>query len=177
MSRSVELSDEDYAHLERAAEVEGITPAEWVTRHLPTCPEAQPCANGKPAESPAERFAGPVGVVSTGGHELLSERQIANGVSGDEVGRLLEIPEPVYTAIEQDARARGLTPLTWIIGHLPPSPLVPSAAQNGPKPATMAERLAGRIGRISSGTGEPSSDNVAKSFAEYLEAKQRAGHL
>lgn len=74
MSRSVELSDEDYARLERAAEVEGITPAEWVARHLPGCPEAKPCTNGKPAQSLAERFAGRVGVVASGGKERLSER-------------------------------------------------------------------------------------------------------
>ena len=175
MSRSVELSDEDYARLERVAEVEAITPAEWVARHLPACPETQPCANGKPAESLAGRFAGPAGVVDPGPHERLSERQTENGGGGDEVSRLLAIPEPVYAAIEQVARARGLTPLTWIIGHLPAPQ--PTPAPDGAKPRTMAERLAGRIGKFSGSKGIPSSDNVAQSFAEHLEAKQREGRL
>jgi hypothetical protein len=75
MTRLIELSEEDYARLERAAEVEGITPAEWVTRHLPTCAdEPKPCSSGKPAQTLAERFAGRVGVVASGGTERLSER-------------------------------------------------------------------------------------------------------
>lgn len=84
MSRSIELSDEDYARLERAAEAEGITPAEWIGRHVPACPEAQPCTNGTPARSLAERFAGRTGVIASGGHERLSERH------SDVFGEMLE---------------------------------------------------------------------------------------
>ena len=115
MSRSVELSDEEYAHLERAAEVEGITPAEWVARRIPTWAiEPEPCSNGTPARTMADVLAGRIGAFSSG---------------------------------------------------------------NGPKPATMAERLAGRTGLFSGSNGLPSSDNVAQSFAEHLEAKQREGRL
>jgi hypothetical protein len=121
MSRSIELSDEDYARLEQAAEMERLTPAEWIARRIPMCgeAEAQPSPNGEPDGTTADVLTGRVG-------EIVSGRNQAGA-------------EVAY--------------------------------------ATMAERLAGRIGRIGSGTGEPSSDNVAKSFAEYLEAKQRAGHL
>lgn len=124
MSRSIELSDEDYARLERAAEVEGITPAEWVASHIPAYGDApELAADGKPARMMADVLAGRVGLGAIGRNQ-----------AGAEVA-------------------------------------------DGAKLATMAERLAGRIGRIGSGSGEPSSDNVAKSFAEYLEAKQRAGRL
>lgn len=88
----------------------------------------------------------------------------------------LEVPERDYGEIQEAAQACGLTPLGWIVSHLPEesSANAPSVV---PKPRTMAERLAGRVGRISSGTGEPSSDDVAEHFAEYLEEKQRQGRL
>lgn len=66
MSRSIELSDEDYERLERAADIEAITPAEWVARRLPECPQAQPCANGKPVQTLADLFAGHIGRFSSG---------------------------------------------------------------------------------------------------------------
>lgn len=121
MSRSIELSDEDYARLERAAKMERITPAEWIARRIPPCgeAEAQPSLKGKPERTTVD---------------ILAER----------AGRIASAPDQAGAEVVY---------------------------------ATMAERLAGRIGRIGSGTGEPSSDNVAKSFAEYLEAKQRAGRL
>ena len=93
------------------------------------------------------------------------------GVDG--ASQLLEMPESVYTAIAEEAEARGLAPLTWIIAQLPAR----APAPNGAKAKTMAERLAGRVGLLSGSKGLPSSDNVAQSFAEHLEAKQRAGHL
>lgn len=189
MSRLVELSDEDYARLERAAEVERVTPAEWVARRIPTWADPQPSDNGKPAQTMADRLAGRIGLFGSGGKERPSEHQSDNsgerhegqrstercGDPGTGACHVLEVPDPLYTAIADEAQTRGLTPLGWIVAQLPARE--PGSALNGAKPRTMAERLAGRIGRISSGTGEPSSDNVAKSFAEHLEEKQRAGHL
>lgn len=121
MSRSIELSDKDYARLEQAAAQERITPAEWIARRIPTCGEAegQPSPNGTPRDTTADALTGRAGRLSSGRNQ-----------AGAEV---------VY--------------------------------------ANMAERLAGRIGRMSGSGGVPSSDDVAKSFAEHLEAKQRAGHL
>lgn len=74
MGRAIELTDEDYARLERAATQEGITPAEWIARRIPRWVDPQPCANGKPEQTLAERFVGRVGVVASGGTERLSER-------------------------------------------------------------------------------------------------------
>jgi hypothetical protein len=66
MSRSIELSDEDYARLEQAAEQERITPAEWIARHLPPCAEAPACTSGKSPRTLADLFAGHVGRFSSG---------------------------------------------------------------------------------------------------------------
>jgi hypothetical protein len=114
MSRSIELTDEDYANLERAAEMERVTPAEWVSRRIPRWREPLTCADGTPARTMADVLAGQIGLFSSG---------------------------------------------------------------NGPRPATMAERLAGRTGLFGGSNGLPSSDDVAQSFAEHLEAKQREGRL
>lgn len=74
MSRSIELSDEDYARLEQAAEMERITPAEWIARRIPNWPDGPRLgANGEPAKTMADLFAGRVGVVASGGEGRLSE--------------------------------------------------------------------------------------------------------
>jgi hypothetical protein len=80
MSRSVELPDPHFERLEEAAAAEGVTPAEWIERRLPQ-PYVQPSSNGKPARTLAERFAGRVGVIASGGKERLSER--ASEIFGD----------------------------------------------------------------------------------------------
>jgi hypothetical protein len=75
MSRSIELSDEDYVRLERVAAVEGITPAEWIARRIPTWgKEPEPCLNGKPARTMADVLAGRVGLFDSGGSGMLAER-------------------------------------------------------------------------------------------------------
>lgn len=74
MNRSLALPETDFVRLEEAAAAEGVTPAEWIAGHLPVCPEAKPGSSEKPALTLAERFAGRVGVVASGGKERLSER-------------------------------------------------------------------------------------------------------
>lgn len=92
MSRSVELPDSDYARLEQAAAAEGVTPAEWIAERLLGQAHVQPGPNDKPKQTLAERFAGRVGVIASGGKERLSERH--SEVFGDilaakrEAGRL-----------------------------------------------------------------------------------------
>ena len=81
MKRLVELPESDYVRLEEAAAAEGVTPAEWIAGRLPACPGIQPRSNGKPAQTLAERFAGRVGVIASGGKERLSER--ASEIFGD----------------------------------------------------------------------------------------------
>jgi hypothetical protein len=75
MSRSVEPSDEDYARLEQTAEVERITPAEFIAPRIPTgAKDPEPCSNGRPARTMADVLAGRVGLFDSGGDGLLSER-------------------------------------------------------------------------------------------------------
>lgn len=92
------------------------------------------------------------------------------------MSHILEVPDKVYAEMQEAAKARGLTPLDWIVAQLLSSSRA-NGAPIGTRPATMAERLAGRVGRISSGTGEPSSDTIAQHVAEHLEEKQRQGRL
>jgi hypothetical protein len=92
------------------------------------------------------------------------------------MSHMLELPDQVYDEMRDKADALGLTPLGWLVSHLP-SPNGANGSRTVEKPTTMADRLAGRIGRISSGSGRPNSDGVARSFAESLEEKQREGRL
>ncbi|WP_420127882.1 hypothetical protein [Longimicrobium sp.] len=75
MSRSIEVSDEDYARLEEVAAADGVAPAEWIARSIAACTkEPHPCSNGKPARSMADVLAGRVGLFDSGGDGMLSER-------------------------------------------------------------------------------------------------------
>lgn len=113
--------------------------------------------------------------------------------------RLIELPDEIYEKLESTAATGGITPAEWIARYLAafgddeePCPnttlartieeklgaLQPEAVGAATAmPRNMAERLAGRLGRFSGSGGQPSSDNVAQSFAEHLEAKQREGRL
>jgi hypothetical protein len=66
MSRSVELSDEDFERLEEAATAEGVTPGAGAAERLPVRSDVQPCWNGKPPQSLADLFAGHIGRFSSG---------------------------------------------------------------------------------------------------------------
>ena len=89
------------------------------------------------------------------------------------MSRNLELPDPVFDALEQAASASGTTPVGWIAAHLPAP--VPPAAGNGAK--SLADLLAGHIGRIHSGGRETLSENCGERFTDYLEQKRREGRL
>ena len=92
------------------------------------------------------------------------------------MSRMLELPDPVYQALEQAATAKGLTPAAWIAAHLPsPPPDRPRVGPDG-KPLTMLDLFAGHIGVIASGIGDLSEDTGRK-FAEGMEEKRREGRL
>lgn len=91
------------------------------------------------------------------------------------MSRMLELPDPVYTALHEAAAARGLTPAAWIAAHLPKTGVpVQSGAE---PPRTLADLFAGRVGQVGSGGRERLSEGTGEKFAEHLEAKRRAGHL
>ena len=93
------------------------------------------------------------------------------------MNRMLEIPEPVFAALEAAASASGMTPVGWIAAHLPGT-AAPAPVNGGAQPPrTAADLFAGRVGQIASGGRERLSEETGDSFAEYLEAKRRAGRL
>jgi hypothetical protein len=85
----------------------------------------------------------------------------------------LELPDPVFDALQQAAAASGTSPVGWIVAHLPPSP-TPFTA-NGAK--SLADLLAGYVGQFHSGSTKPLSENCGDRFADHLEQKRREGRL
>ncbi|HEY3394576.1 MAG TPA: hypothetical protein VGK58_17830 [Lacipirellulaceae bacterium] len=85
----------------------------------------------------------------------------------------LELPDPIYDALQQAAAANGTTPLGWIAAHLPGATQV--VASNGAK--SLADLFAGRTGRIASGGDLALSENCGERFTEHLEDKRREGRL
>ncbi|MBC8228426.1 hypothetical protein H8E77_02615 [bacterium] len=81
----------------------------------------------------------------------------------------LEIPDELYDALKKAAESSDMTPLAWIAAHLPNTPDI--------KPKTLADLFAGRIGRIRSGSQKSLSEDCGPTFTEYLNEKQRGGHL
>lgn len=73
MSRMLELPDTVYAALQEAAEASGLTPAAWIAAHLPEASAQTGEGSEPPPRTLAERFAGRVGHVASGGRERLSE--------------------------------------------------------------------------------------------------------
>jgi len=81
----------------------------------------------------------------------------------------LDIPDELYDALKKAAESSDMTPLAWIVAHLP------NAADI--KPKTLADLFAGRVGRIQSGSQKLLSENGGTTFTEYLDKKRRGGHL
>jgi hypothetical protein len=88
------------------------------------------------------------------------------------MSRSLELPDPVFDALEKAASASGTTPAGWIAAQLP-SP--PQLSVDGAK--SLADLLAKHIGRVHSGGKEALSENCGERFTDYLEQKRREGRL
>jgi hypothetical protein len=67
----LELPDELYERLEKAAETSGATPVEWLEQHVPK-PNGRP-VQPQPSKTLRERLEGLIGNFSSGGQERLSE--------------------------------------------------------------------------------------------------------
>lgn len=87
------------------------------------------------------------------------------------MSKTLELPEPVFTALEEAAAASGTTPAGWVEAHLP----AVEEASVGAK--TLGDLFKGRVGRIRSGGREALSEKGREFFEEHLERKRREGHL
>lgn len=88
------------------------------------------------------------------------------------MSRTLDIPEPVFTALESAAAATGMTPVAWIAAHLPTREKPDS---NGAR--TLADLFAGRTGRIASGGNLDLSEECGDHFAQELQRKRSEGRL
>ena len=102
------------------------------------------------------------------------------------MSKMIEFSDGDYAEIHEAASAAGMTPDEWIVARLIAPREIPeegAAAQSEPpgvdaKPAkTLADLIAGRIGRFNSGNGEPPIEALRDSFGEYLEEKHRNGTL
>lgn len=92
------------------------------------------------------------------------------------MSHMLEIPDPLYAALEEAASAAGTTPLGWIAANLPRPSSSSQADRASGSSETLADFLEGYIGVID-GSSEPLSENPRELFTEYLEEKRRAGRL
>jgi hypothetical protein len=109
------------------------------------------------------------------------------------MSRNVELPDEVYARIEAEASTTGTTVAEWIAAHAPKGGAKPcppahtnggaqqNAADHEPTEApaetrTLADRLAGRIGRLRSDRGDL-SERGSELFTEELLAQQKAGRL
>lgn len=97
------------------------------------------------------------------------------------MSRTIEVSDQDYARIQHAADAAGMPVDAWVVTKAAPGrdakEPAPPLRPDGQPARTMADLLAGRIGRFNSGTGQPSSSNVSESFAEHVEEKQRKGRL
>lgn len=89
----------------------------------------------------------------------------------------LELPDDLYTALTRAAEASGTTPLGWIAAQLPEAGEPTASVEELAPPRSLADRFAGRVGRIHSGGKERLSEESGVRFTAHLEEKRRAGHL
>ncbi len=89
------------------------------------------------------------------------------------MSRNLELPDPVFDALQQAAAAGGTTPAGWIAAHLPKrtAPVTESGANS------LADLFAGHLNGMSSGSAEPLSENCGERFTDHLEQKRREDRL
>lgn len=92
------------------------------------------------------------------------------------MSRSVDLPDSVYTALEEAAATCGTTPAEWIAAQLPqPAPAIEPECDGQP-PRTLAERLKGRVGLICSGRRDL-SERHSELFAEGMVEKHRARQL
>jgi hypothetical protein len=87
----------------------------------------------------------------------------------------LELPDPVFAALQREAAARGITPAAWIAAQLGSSPSTNGA--NHSRTETMADRFKGRTGIVATGGAGDWSEEIGERFTDHLTDKKQAGHL
>jgi hypothetical protein len=74
MSKTIEVPDALYEELAEAAAADGTTPLGWIAARLRLLRGSRHVDPAQHGQTLAERFAGLVGVVDSGGSERLAER-------------------------------------------------------------------------------------------------------
>ena len=93
-----------------------------------------------------------------------------------QMSKILEIPDDLYEALRESADAQGVSPVDWIAARLGRDADVLTSGE-GRTAGSLAERFAGRVGRIRSGGTERLSEADGEAFVDYLESKRQAGRL
>jgi len=88
------------------------------------------------------------------------------------MAKTLELPDPIFDALQNAANASGTTPADWIASKLPAAPQEPLQ-----KYKSLAEAFEGLVGSVHSGSKEPLSQNCGERFTDYLVQKRREGRL
>lgn len=90
------------------------------------------------------------------------------------MSKTLEIPDDLYETLRETADAQGMSPVAWIAARLGHT----TNGDNGKSATgTLAERFAGRTGRIRSGGAQRLSEAGSEVFTDYLESKRQSGRL
>lgn len=89
------------------------------------------------------------------------------------MSRQIELPDELYEALEDAAKANGTSPLGWIAAHFPEA----QNHQTDPGKETLADLFEGRVGRIRSGGKEALSQDCGQRFTDHLEQKRKEGRL
>ena len=93
------------------------------------------------------------------------------------MSKILELPDPVYDALEDAASASGLSPAGWIAANLPDRADDGLPERVATTPRSMADLFAGRIGRFASGNPSCLSEASGDLFAEEMARKRADGTL
>ena len=88
------------------------------------------------------------------------------------MSRSLDIPDPVYTALESAAAANGTTPVGWIAAQLQQPPRESTNGAN-----SLADLFQGRTGRIAGRRTGDHSKNSGSDFTDSLVIKRNEGRL
>jgi hypothetical protein len=94
------------------------------------------------------------------------------------MSKTLESPDRLYESLVRVAEARGTTPLGWIAARLDEMERGgddAGASESGA--GTMADRFAGRLGRIASGGSDRLSEDTGARLTKHLHEKRSAGCL
>ncbi len=94
------------------------------------------------------------------------------------MAHVLEIPDPLFAALEAVAETSGKTPVEWIAEQLATRRTGTELGMTQPADAqTLAQLMEGRLGRVHSGGEQHLSEDCCEKLTDHLAAKRREGRL